>query len=117
MQIFSLNSLQTTEHQLIRSISVMFREIIKIPGQQIRFYILHNEERYEASIKLKREHEDLEIVTLTTANGKELHLGTRWEMEYLRRECSVYAPYWAVNNTGKRISYIVSFDALFDHFQ
>jgi hypothetical protein len=60
-------------------------------------------------MNLKQDPEDLEIVTLTTGSGEELHLGAHWGTEYLRRECSIYAPYWTVNSTGKRIHYVVSF--------
>lgn len=80
-----------------------------IAGQRVRYHVEHSGQDYEVNMDLKQDPEDLEIVTLTTSAGDELHLGAHWGTEYLRRECSIYAPYWTVNSTGKRIHYVVSF--------
>ncbi|KAI6171307.1 Vacuolar protein sorting-associated protein 13C [Aphelenchoides bicaudatus] len=81
-----------------------------IAGQQIRYSVEYNGGDYEVQMKLKQDPEDLEIVTLTTKDEKELHLGAHWGTEYSRRECSIYAPYWTVNSTGKRIHYVSEFE-------
>lgn len=79
-----------------------------IAGQELQFSLNHNGEDHTTTIRLKESPDDLEIVTLTSAIGYDLHLGAHWGTEYLRKECSIYAPYWTVNSTGKTISYVVS---------
>jgi hypothetical protein len=78
-----------------------------IAGQEIEFWIDHNGEKHTTTLKLKENPEDLEIVTLTSGLGYNMHLGAHFGTEYLRKECSIYAPYWTVNCTGKSISYVV----------
>lgn len=77
-----------------------------IAEQEINFWVGHGDE-FKGTLKLKHHHEDLEIITLSSEDS-ELNLGIHFGTDYLRRECSVYVPYWIVNNTGKKISYIVS---------
>ncbi|KAI6240270.1 Vacuolar protein sorting-associated protein 13C [Aphelenchoides fujianensis] len=75
-----------------------------VGGQSIHFKIDYEGE-YTGELKCKREPEDLEILTLRNQNGREMNLGVHWGTEYLRKECTIYAPYWIVNSTGKNISY------------
>jgi hypothetical protein len=81
-----------------------------IAGHEVKFWIDYGRE-YEATLKLKYNPDDLEIVTLCdkASPTSELNLGVHWGLEYLHKECSIYAPYWIVNNTGKTLSYLVSF--------
>jgi hypothetical protein len=80
-----------------------------IAGHEVKFWIDYGSE-YEATLKLKYNPDDLEIVTLCdkASPTSELNLGVHWGLEYLHKECSIYAPYWIVNNTGKTLSYLVS---------
>ncbi|KAI6203695.1 Vacuolar protein sorting-associated protein 13C [Aphelenchoides besseyi] len=69
-----------------------------IAGQTIKFTIDYDGE-YEGELKLKQKLQDLEI-----------NLGVHWGTEYHRKECTVFAPFWVVNSTGKDLGYI---DAIF----
>ncbi|KAI6208431.1 Vacuolar protein sorting-associated protein 13C [Aphelenchoides besseyi] len=81
-----------------------------IAGQTIKFTIDYNGE-YKGELKLKQKLQDLEIVTLhSETSNSEVNLGVHWGTEYHRKECTVFAPYWFVNSTGKDLTYI---DAIF----
>ncbi|KAI6181597.1 Vacuolar protein sorting-associated protein 13C [Aphelenchoides besseyi] len=83
-----------------------------IAGHSIKFTIDYDGE-YEGELKLKQTLEDLEIVTLRSkTSNSELNLGVHWGIEYYRKECTVFAPYWVVNSTAKDLGYM---DSIFSY--
>lgn len=76
---------------------------------KIKFWVDYYGE-HETTLNLDdKEHENLEIITLLGQDSSAMNLGVYWGTGFSHRECSIYAPYWIVNSTGKTISYVVSF--------
>lgn len=84
-------------------------ELNATKGQKIKYSIDYNNDKYIAEMSIKSGDEDLDIVTLRSATDstKRMNLGIHWSTRQRQQECSIYAPYWMVNNTGKVLSYFV----------
>jgi hypothetical protein len=96
-----------------------FEAAIK-PGDEvtIEFSSAHNVEfwvdyngKHKATFMATTYEEILKIITLEGQNSR-INLGIYWRTEYLEKECSVYAPYWMVNSTGKTLTYMAGHNIL-----
>uniref|UniRef100_A0A914DD96 Vacuolar protein sorting-associated protein 13 n=1 Tax=Acrobeloides nanus TaxID=290746 RepID=A0A914DD96_9BILA len=84
-------------------------ELNVIKGHKIKYFTVYNNDHYSIEMSVKPEQDELEVVTLRAVNDatQEINLGIHWSTSHRQQECSIYAPYWVVNNTGKTLSYLV----------
>ncbi|CAD5206105.1 unnamed protein product [Bursaphelenchus okinawaensis] len=78
-----------------------------IAEQELSFWV-DNDGEYDVTMRLKRDQEELEVVSMKRRDKPEyeLNLGLHWTTQHKRRECEIYSPYWIVNSTGKTLAYL-----------
>ncbi|KAI1728266.1 SHR-binding domain of vacuolar-sorting associated protein 13 domain-containing protein [Ditylenchus destructor] len=81
-----------------------------VPGLSIEYVIDYNGIMYSCRLPIKRVHDDLEITQLRSKEDyhKVLNMGLNWSTHGLRRDLSIYAPYWMVNNTNRYLHYLIN---------
>uniref|UniRef100_A0A915CSW2 Vacuolar protein sorting-associated protein 13A n=1 Tax=Ditylenchus dipsaci TaxID=166011 RepID=A0A915CSW2_9BILA len=79
-----------------------------ITGLGMDYSVEYDEVVYSGKLVKQAHHEDLETTKLLAKEDekKSLQLGLNWATQNLRQELSIYAPYWMVNNTNKRLQYM-----------
>uniref|UniRef100_A0A914HUN4 Vacuolar protein sorting-associated protein 13 DH-like domain-containing protein n=1 Tax=Globodera rostochiensis TaxID=31243 RepID=A0A914HUN4_GLORO len=78
-----------------------------VAGCSLVFAVKIGTEEYELCYTVPTVKKPLETVRLKgkSNDNAKLCLGLNWSTEFLRSNLTLYAPYWMVNETGKRLAY------------